>query len=194
VKFIAIFESNQIYLLGLKVILESNYKLIVLEEISQPFPPVDLLILGFGREHLEKVLRLMNGNEVPRLVFLDEESKPLFGKIFWEIRPASFIHRSSSISSVLEAVNLTLLGGKFIDSKISAWFLDVFEFEANEYSLTKQEINVLELVLKGLSNKEISQKLFISLSTTKFHLKNIYKKTETANRKQLLARFSRFFP
>ncbi len=193
-KQVAIFEPNEVYLVGLKAILEQDYHLIVLEEINQPIASVDLLILGFVRRHLEKILKLANGDKASCLIFLDEEIKPLFGKVFWEVGPASFVHRSSSIPSILEAVNLTLRGEKFIDPKISAWFLDVFEFEAHEYSLTKQEVKVLRLVLRGLSNQEISKKLFVSLSTTKFHLKNIYKKTGTVNRKQLMAKFSRFFP
>lgn len=45
-----------------------------------------------------------------------------------------------------------------------------------KHGLTKAELDILSLVLKGMSNKEISQKLFIANSTLKTHLNNIYKK------------------
>ena len=48
-------------------------------------------------------------------------------------------------------------------------------------NLTKQELCVLELVAKGLINKEIAQELNISIATTKAHLESIYKKLNAKN-------------
>ncbi|WP_096200386.1 helix-turn-helix transcriptional regulator [Bacillus sp. FJAT-45350] len=52
-------------------------------------------------------------------------------------------------------------------------------------SLSVKELEVIELVKKGLSNKEISQRLFISINTVKKHLQNIYKKLNVSNRTSL---------
>jgi LuxR family maltose regulon positive regulatory protein len=41
---------------------------------------------------------------------------------------------------------------------------------------------VLVFVQKGLSNKEICQQLSISLSTVKWHIKNIFGKLQISNR------------
>ncbi|WP_249869573.1 response regulator [Oceanobacillus saliphilus] len=51
--------------------------------------------------------------------------------------------------------------------------------------LSTREIEVLQLVAKGLSNKEISEILFISEHTVKSHLKNILSKLHLENRVQL---------
>ncbi|GAQ17309.1 protease production enhancer protein [Oceanobacillus picturae] len=51
--------------------------------------------------------------------------------------------------------------------------------------LSTREIEVLQLVAKGLSNKEISKTLFISEHTVKSHLKNILSKLHLDNRVQL---------
>lgn len=51
-------------------------------------------------------------------------------------------------------------------------------------NFTEREIEVLHLLLEGLNNKEISQKLFISNHTTKAHVASIYKKLGVANRVQ----------
>lgn len=50
--------------------------------------------------------------------------------------------------------------------------------------LTKQELRVLLLVAKGLKNKEISKLLYISISTTKTYLENIFHKLGVKNRIQ----------
>ena len=56
-----------------------------------------------------------------------------------------------------------------------------------KYGLTKREIEIFLLVSKGLTNKEISQKLFISQFTVKNHLKNIYTKIGIKRRTKLVA-------
>ena len=48
--------------------------------------------------------------------------------------------------------------------------------------LTHKEHEVLALIQKGLSNKEICQQLSISLSTAKWHIKNIFGKLQVTNR------------
>lgn len=52
-------------------------------------------------------------------------------------------------------------------------------------SLSKRELEVTELLLKGYSNKEIANKLNISNYTVNDHIKNIYRKTNTHSRMEL---------
>jgi len=51
-------------------------------------------------------------------------------------------------------------------------------------SLTPREIGILELVVDGLTNKEIASKLYISENTVKIHLRNILEKLHLQNRIQ----------
>ena len=48
--------------------------------------------------------------------------------------------------------------------------------------LTAREIEVLQLLARGLSNKEIAERLVISRKTAGHHIEHIYAKTGTANR------------
>jgi DNA-binding CsgD family transcriptional regulator len=50
------------------------------------------------------------------------------------------------------------------------------------YALSPREQDVARLVLEGLSNQEIGEKLFISLSTVKTHVSNTYQKFGVKNR------------
>jgi len=54
--------------------------------------------------------------------------------------------------------------------------------------LSDRELEVLRLVVAGLSNREIAQSLVISLGTAKTHIHNIYGKLEVSNRAQAIAR------
>jgi len=53
--------------------------------------------------------------------------------------------------------------------------------------LSEREKEVLQLISQGLGNKEIGEKLFISESTVKNHLRNILDKLHLQNRMQLIA-------
>ena len=51
--------------------------------------------------------------------------------------------------------------------------------------LSKQEKNIQNLILQGKTNKEIAIELFISLSTVKTHITNIYSKLKVSSRQEL---------
>ncbi|PLX11256.1 MAG: hypothetical protein C0597_15365 [Marinilabiliales bacterium] len=53
------------------------------------------------------------------------------------------------------------------------------------FGISKRETEIIEEIIKGRTNKEISGHLFISLQTVKDHIHNIFLKTEVKNRVQL---------
>lgn len=61
-----------------------------------------------------------------------------------------------------------------------------FETDIELQTLTTREKEILTLVAKGFSNKDISDKLFVSELTVKTHLKNIFKKLNVSSRTQAI--------
>lgn len=53
--------------------------------------------------------------------------------------------------------------------------------------LSSRELEVIRLITEGLANKEIADRLQISVNTVKFHLTAIYKKMQVSNRAELLS-------
>ncbi len=53
------------------------------------------------------------------------------------------------------------------------------------FGLTSRETDVALLLLRGFRDASICASLFISRNTLKYHLRNIYRKTETGNRREL---------
>ncbi|ENG6257033.1 helix-turn-helix domain-containing protein [Yersinia enterocolitica] len=56
-------------------------------------------------------------------------------------------------------------------------------------SLTKKEKTICEMILNGMTNREISKYLHRSPHTINSHLKNIYRKNKLKNRAQLCYTF-----
>ena len=57
------------------------------------------------------------------------------------------------------------------------------------WPMTQAERRVLELLVRGLSNREIAEELHLSVNTIQTHLAHAYEKLGVQNRSQLLARF-----
>jgi DNA-binding CsgD family transcriptional regulator len=60
----------------------------------------------------------------------------------------------------------------------------------DKYEITGREADVLHLISLGHSNFEIADKLFISINTVKYHIKNIYLKLDAKNRVEIINKFT----
>lgn len=58
--------------------------------------------------------------------------------------------------------------------------------EIEKLKISKRELEVLELMAKGLSNQEIANKLFVSLNTIKTHSSNLFEKLNVKRRTQAI--------
>jgi DNA-binding CsgD family transcriptional regulator len=58
--------------------------------------------------------------------------------------------------------------------------------ELDKLALSKRELEVLQLMADGLSNQEIAQRLYVSLSTVKTHAKNLFEKMNVERRTQAI--------
>ena len=67
----------------------------------------------------------------------------------------------------------------------NADFSEKMENVIGKYGISKREVEVFELICKGMTNQEISDSLFISVQTVKDHIHRIFIKTGVKNRVQL---------
>lgn len=61
----------------------------------------------------------------------------------------------------------------------------------SELQLSKRELEILDLMAKGLSNEEIASSLFVSLSTVKSHNQNLFSKLDVKRRTQAVEKARR---
>jgi NarL family two-component system response regulator LiaR len=61
----------------------------------------------------------------------------------------------------------------------------------SQLALSKRELEILSLLAQGHSNQEIAAKLFISLSTVKTHIQNLFEKLEVKRRIQAVEKAKR---
>ncbi len=60
------------------------------------------------------------------------------------------------------------------------------QHEVTRLNLSRRELEVLQLMAEGLSNHEISERLFVSLNTIKTHSSKLFEKMEVKRRTQAI--------
>ena len=106
-----------------------------------------------------------------------------------------YIMKGSSSENLTNAIDSVATRAAWIDSAIARVVLSSIQNENNissnvknqkeankKYGLTQKELEVLSLIVDGLSNQEISEKLVVSISTTKAHVHNILQKLYLTDR------------
>ncbi|MDB5231691.1 MAG: helix-turn-helix transcriptional regulator [Chitinophagaceae bacterium] len=61
----------------------------------------------------------------------------------------------------------------------------------SQLELSKRELEILGLLAQGHSNQEIAEKLFVSLSTVKTHIQNLFEKLDVKRRTQAVEKAKR---
>ncbi|GHC48736.1 helix-turn-helix domain-containing protein [Ulvibacter litoralis] len=77
---------------------------------------------------------------------------------------------------------VSILGNFYFFGKLKKATAQIPSLEA---SLSKQEKKVLDLILEDKTNKEIAAEMFVSLSTVKTHINNLYKKLHVSSREEV---------
>ena len=106
----------------------------------------------------------------------------------------SYILKSSSDGEILTALKHVVNGENYLDANILISKSDLKQINASGadvnlkgYSvLSKREKEVFPLVALGYSNREISEKLFISTKTVEAHKANISRKLHLHSRVELV--------
>lgn len=94
---------------------------------------------------------------------------------------------TESLEQKVQDLKWFLYAGVFLIVSLSFALLQSRKPKERHYQgLSRQETTIRNLILQGKSNKEIANELFISLSTVKSHITNIYSKLNVANRQELL--------
>lgn len=103
-----------------------------------------------------------------------------------------YVTKNISGEELAEAVERVRGGDAYFSPRLAGFVLDAFasgpvaeETDPTVDSLTRRELEVLRLLARGYTYKEIGERLFISVKTVETHASNILRKTQTSNRHQL---------
>jgi two-component system NarL family response regulator len=186
-------DDHAIVRMGLKAVFELENTIRVVAEAStaeeaiaahkQHEPDVTLLDLrmpGGGIEALRLILKHSSSARV--LVLTTSELEEDIHRVI-KLGASGYAFKTTAPEQLTEAIHAVCAGARWIPEAVSRKLAD----RADTEELSPRETEVLQLVLKGLTNPEIAEALSISLGTAKAHLRSILSKLQVSDRTEAAA-------
>jgi len=140
--------------------------------LDMKMPLMDgLEVLQRAKEKLKEIKIIMLTVENERTFILDAINKGADG----------YVLKDSAGTEIVEAIKTVYGGDKYIDKSLVSVLFSGFKIKDKNKqsildSLSKREIEVLLYISKGLSNKDIGERLFLSEKTVKNYATTLFRK------------------
>lgn len=203
---IAIIEDNPQYRTAISIIMQlnENFRLIhklengdeMIGRFEEEKPDVVLMDINMpgmnGIQAVWEIKKYFPEIKVLMLTVFEDEEK-IFGAI--KAGANGYLLKKDSPYKILEAIEAVCRGESPMNGMIASKVLDYFlqihnkNRELDQSNLTEREKEILKLLIRGNSYKEIAGTIFISVETLNSHIKNIYRKLNVHSRGELSAKY-----
>ncbi len=166
-----------------------------LAETWDPHPDIvlmDIQLPGMsGIEGVWEVRRRFPQTEVIMITVFEDDAR-----IFQSLQTGAvgYLLKSSTLEEIFDAVREVMRGGAPMTPKIARKVLGSFKQQARnapEEELSERELEILEMLGKGMSYSQIAQSLYLSHGTIQAHVKRIYRKLEIHSKLDIIAILNR---
>lgn len=189
---------------GLRALLESAPDIRVVGEAAHGAEAValaeaqrpDVVLMDIrmpGLDGIEATRRIRSGHPGVAVIVLTTYDLDEYVLAAVRAGAVGFLLKDGDADDLIQAVRVAARGDAVVDASALRRLLATFAATPDRTrgggppdSLTPRELEVLALVGRGLSNTEISERLYVSETTTKTHIGNLLAKLGARNRAHLV--------
>ncbi len=145
---------------------------------------MDLMVVDYSMPDINGVELIRKVKELyPTLkaVMLTMHDEPSVIKEAIAAGADGYVLKKSAMDELAVAMESVLSGKPYLSAEASQRLFQLARQAESDELLTDREIEVLRLIIKELTNKEIAEKLFISDRTVEVHRKNLMRKVKCNN-------------
>lgn len=198
---VLIVDDEKLIRSGLKIILSSYNDLDIVGDVSNGYEAldfcklndVDLVLMDIRMKICDGVLGTRLIKEFDKSIcvlilttFNDDE----YIKNAMKFGASGYLLKDSSDEILYEGIRSSFYGNVVLDKSVANKVISdnqVIKLDKviDKFNLSKKEIDIIKLIANGLSNKEISEELFLSEGTIKNNITNILSKLNLRDRTQI---------
>lgn len=128
---------------------------------------------------LECSRQILRGRQGSAVIILSEHERVVLAEELMKAGVRGYLDKSNPARELLTAIRRVASGGIYLDSTVKVPSRsNVAPHQALEYRLTSREREVLQLIAKGCSTKEIARVLDTSSKTADHHRENLMRKLD----------------
>ncbi len=177
---------------GLEVVAETGDGRAVEALVRQFNPQLLLLDLGLPGLHGVDIAAALKAEfaESIKVLVLTGDLQPNSVRQALAAGADGYVHKSEDSTELLQAVHAVLAGRQYVSRNIAAVFRPRSprpDAASGDPLATPREREIMSLVARGLSNREIAEMLFISVLTVRTHRKNLMEKFSLRNAAEITA-------
>lgn len=156
------------------------------EDKNIDFSRVNLIFIDIENDIFDKINKIKEINKDIRILILDKNNNINVIKKVIISSIDGYLVDIYEKEELFYIINQIIKGKKYYDSDIIKNL--IFDGNCSEgiNLLTARENEIFELVVDGLTNKDIAKQLYITEHTIKKHIRNILFKLDMRNRKELI--------
>ncbi len=145
---------------------------------------VDVVMPGMGGIEATRGIREASPSTKVIILTSFAEDDKVIGAI--KAGAAGYLLKEAGAQEVAHAIRTVYRGEALLHPSVAARLMQEISAgrDPQEEALTERELEVLRLIARGMSNKQISSELVISEKTVKTHVSNILAKLHLADRTQ----------
>ncbi|WP_096186127.1 response regulator [Evansella halocellulosilytica] len=174
----------------IKVVGESNAHDRILDNLKSSNPDVVILDINMPEKNgLDLLAEIKEMDPSMKVLILTMFSQENYFYRAIELGAEGYVLKDSPTSQVIEAVFVIHKGESYIHSIMTKKLIDYHQNKhtaSTKAELTDREKEVLQILVEGLSNKEIAKRLYISETTVKIHVSKIFRKLNVKSRSQAI--------
>ncbi len=151
-----------------------------LKLIAKERPDIAILDISMpGIDGFEILQKIREAGNKTKVIFLTMHKDSMTAKRAIQLEVSGYVLKDNAFEDLLYSIRAVSAGGTFVSPSVSQKiFKAPFHEEKVPHVLTAREREVLELIASGLTNRQIADKLFISIKTVETHRTNIMQKLD----------------
>jgi DNA-binding NarL/FixJ family response regulator len=143
-----------------------------------------------GQSGLDAIPVLLHEHPDTKLLVLSMEDKPRYVRDAFAAGASGYILKEAVGEELVAAIREVARGGRYVHPELGARLVAAAadaQQRTDENPLSRREGEVLRLATHGHTNREIAEKLFISVRTAEAHRAHIMQKLNLSSRAELVS-------
>lgn len=168
---------------------EPGLRVVEIDTRATPRQAVDIVLFdSFAAEPIlgPPLLALLRDPAIGHVVVYTSRLNPELVKAARKVGVSGFISKAATREQLVKALKQVGAGERVLHTAAADAVVSEPDWPGKSIGLTERESEVIALIVQGLSNVDIAERMYVSVNTLKGYIRSAYRRMGVANRSQAI--------